>query len=101
MFAPTDNLLTQGLEMTRRMHELVKAGAWEEVATLGAERMRLLRQWVKSTDPAMAQWQIGTLQEIQSLDKEIEALCLLGRNEVAGHLRQMYQGRKAGKAYKS
>ena len=101
MFSSVDSTLTQGLEMTRRMLDLVKAGAWEEVAALGKERAQVLHQWVKSTDPAMAQWQIGALQEIQTLDKEIETLCLKGRDQVAAQLRQIHQGRKAGKAYKS
>ena len=101
MFTSADSVLSQGLEMTRKILDLVKAGAWEEVAILGKERSQVLNQWVKSTDPAMAQLQIGTLQAIQSLDKEIESLCLKGREQVAAQLRQIHQGRKAGKAYKS
>ncbi|MCU7812023.1 MAG: flagellar protein FliT [Candidatus Thiodiazotropha sp. (ex Notomyrtea botanica)] len=95
-----DNQLKQGLEMTRRMLELVKAGAWEEVAVLGAERLRLLREWVNNAEPDMAQQNIGILQEIQALDKEIETLSLEGKEELADNLRQIHQGRKAGKAYR-
>jgi hypothetical protein len=101
MHAPADSCLTQGLEMTRRILELVREGDWEAVAALGVERGRLLRQWGDRADPAEVQWQIGTLQAIQALDREIESLCLQGKAEVTGHLRQFQQGRKAGKAYKS
>lgn len=95
-----DSQLKQGLEMTRRMLELVKAGAWEDVAVLGAERLRLLHEWVNNTEPDMAQQNIGILQEIQALDKEIEILSLEGKEELADNLRQIHQGRKAGKAYR-
>ena len=44
MFTSADSTLTQGLEMTRRMLDLVKAGAWEEVAALGKERAQVLHQ---------------------------------------------------------
>jgi hypothetical protein len=100
MRATPDSQLARGLEMTRRMLELVRAGAWEEVATLSAERLYLLRQWSGGNDPAAAQSQIGILQEIQALDSEIEVLGRQGRDEAAEHLRQLHQGRKAGKAYK-
>ncbi|MCU7809052.1 MAG: flagellar protein FliT [Candidatus Thiodiazotropha sp. (ex Semelilucina semeliformis)] len=95
-----DSQLKQGLEMTRRMLELVKAGAWEEVAVLGAERLRLLHEWVNNAEPDMAQQNIGILQVIQALDKEIEILSLEGKEELADNLRQIHQGRKAGKAYR-
>ncbi|MCU7915604.1 MAG: flagellar protein FliT [Candidatus Thiodiazotropha sp. (ex Gloverina cf. vestifex)] len=95
-----DSQLKQGLEMTRRMLELVKAGAWEEVAVLGAERLRLFHEWVNNAEPDMAQQNIGILQEIQALDKEIETLSIEGKEELADNLRQIHQGRKAGKAYR-
>jgi len=101
MYASTSLQLEQGLELTRKMLELVKAGEWEQVAELGAERLRLLRQWVRSEDPALAQQQIGMLQEIQKLDEEIESLGRQGREEMAQRLRDLRQGRKAGKAYGS
>jgi len=92
--------LAQGLELTRRMLELVKAGEWEAVAEVGAERLRLLRSWVRPSDPRLAQQQIGILQEIRKLDAEIDALSRQGRDEMEQRLRQIHQGRKAGKAYK-
>jgi hypothetical protein len=99
MYSAASQQLEQGLEMTRKMLELAKAGEWEQVAELGVERMKLLQQWVHTTDPAQAQQQIGVLQEIQKLDEEIETLGRQGREEIAQHLRQLHQGRKAGKAY--
>jgi hypothetical protein len=87
--------------MTRQMLELVKAGEWEAVAKLGNERLQLLRQWEHQADPSLAQAYIGILQEIQVLDGEIERLSREGRDEAAKHLRQIRQGRKAGKAYRS
>ncbi|MCU7845530.1 MAG: flagellar protein FliT [Candidatus Thiodiazotropha sp. (ex Monitilora ramsayi)] len=95
-----DSQLKQGLEMTRRMLELVKSGAWEEVAVLGAERLQVLRQWGDTADADSIQQHVGVLQEIQALDKEIESLGRQGREEVADNLRQIHQGRKAGKAYR-
>jgi len=101
MYTSASQQLVQGLEMTRKMLELLKAGEWEQVSVLGAERLKLLQQWVHTTDPSLAQQQIGVLQEIQKLDEEIESLGHQGREEMAQHLRQLHQGRKAGKAYKS
>jgi len=99
MNASASPRLEQGLELTRKMLELVKAGEWEQVAALGAERLKLLQPWVPSPDPSLARQQIGVLQEIQKLDAEIETLSRQGRKEIARHLRQLHQGRKAGKAY--
>ena len=101
MYTGASQPLVQGLEMTRKMLELVKAGEWEQLSVLGAERLKLLQQWVRGTDPALAQQQIGVLQEIQKLDEEIETLGRQGREEMAQRLRQLHQGRKAGKAYRS
>lgn len=99
MYTTSSPWLEPALELSRKMLELVKADEWEQVVELGAERLRLLRQWVHSEDPALAQQQIGMLQEIQKLDKEIESLGRQGREEMAQRLRELRQGRKAGKAY--
>jgi hypothetical protein len=96
-----DVQLQQGLEMTRQMLLLVKAGEWEDLAALGSQRLQLLRQWHNDLDPARAQVQIGILQEIQALDREIEMLSRQSRDEAAEQLRQIHQGRKADKAYRS
>jgi len=96
-----DAQLQQGLEMTRRMLELLKAGEWEAVAALGNERLQLLKQWGHDMDPAKAQAHIGTLQEIQALDLEIETLGRQGRDQAKSQLQQIHQGRKAGKAYRN
>jgi hypothetical protein len=95
-----DNPLVQGLEMTRRMLELVKAGEWEAVAELGAERLQLLHQLNLQADASNAQLYLGTLQEIQSIDQEIEAISRIRKDEAAEQLRQIHQGRKADKAYR-
>jgi hypothetical protein len=97
----SDTQLQQGLAMTRKMLELVKAEEWEALVTLGHERLQLLQQWSGATDPANAQAQIGILQEIQLLDREIEMLSRQSRDQAATNLRQIHQGRKAGKAYRS
>jgi hypothetical protein len=94
-----DARLLEGLEMTRKLLELVKAQEWEAVAELGDKRLRLLQQWGREADPSRAQAHIGILQEIQTLDRQIETLGRQGRDEAAGRLRQLRQGRKAGKAY--
>jgi len=85
--------------MTRKMLELVKASEWEQVAELGAERLRLLQQWKHTEDPSLAQQEIGVLQEIQKLDEEIEVIGRQSREEMTLLLQQLRQGRKAGKAY--
>ena len=95
-----DNPLAQGLEMTRQMLQLVKAGEWEAVAELGAKRLQLLRQLNLGADASSAQLYLGVLQEIQSLDREIEAISRIRKDEAADQLRQIYQGRKADKAYR-
>jgi hypothetical protein len=100
MISAHDAQLQQGLEMTRQMLQLVKAEQWEELAELGKERLQLLRQWSSALDPAKAQTEIGILQEIQALDREIEMLSRQGRDQAAEHLRQIHQGRKADKAYR-
>ncbi len=100
MISAHDAQLQQGLEMTRKMLQLVKAEQWEELAELGKERLLLLRQWSSALDPANAQTEIGILQEIQALDREIEMLSRQGRDQAAEHLRQIHQGRKADKAYR-
>jgi hypothetical protein len=86
--------------MTRQMLELVKAGEWEALAELGKARLHVLRQWNQEVDPNRAQAYIGILQEIQALDREIETLGRQCRDEAANQLRQIRQGRKAGKAYR-
>ncbi|MCU7906850.1 MAG: flagellar protein FliT [Candidatus Thiodiazotropha sp. (ex Epidulcina cf. delphinae)] len=100
MYTAVNEQLAESLAITRRMLDLVKAGEWEQVAELARQRHRLLRQGVVATDPAMVQQQIGMLQEIRQLDQEIELLSRRGRDEVETRLRQIHQGRKAGKAYK-
>lgn len=86
--------------MTRKLLELVKAGEWEAVAELGEKRLRLLKQWSLGADPNKAQAHIGILQQIQEFDRQIETLGRQGRDEAAGQLRRLRQGRKAGKAYR-
>ena len=98
--ATPDRQLIQGLEMTRQMLELVKAGEWEAVAQLSTDRLQLLRAWQFQADQSAVTACIGILQEIQTLDDEIERLGREGRDEAAKHLRQIHQGRKAGKAYR-
>jgi hypothetical protein len=95
-----DNPLAQGLEMTRQMLELVKAGEWEAVAELGAKRLQLLHQLNLGADASNAQLYLGVLQEIQSLDQEIESLSRERKDEAADQLRRIYQGRKVDKAYR-
>jgi hypothetical protein len=95
-----DSQLLVGLEMTRKLLELVKAAEWEAVAELGEKRLQLLKQWSQGSDPNKAQAHIGILQQIQALDREIETLGRQGRDAVANQLRQLRQGRKAGKAYR-
>ncbi len=85
--------------MTRQMLQMVKDGAWEEVAKLGSERLKLLRQWGDSADPDEVQRNVGVLQEIQAMDAEIETIGQQGRKDIAENLRKLHQGRKAGKAY--
>lgn len=95
-----DRQLQQGLEMTRQMLDLLKAEEWEAVVNLGNERMRLLEQWSQGADPDNVHIHIGLLQEIQALDREIEALSRQLRYQAASQLRQIQQGRKASKAYR-
>jgi hypothetical protein len=101
MNRPSDSTLQQGLEMTRRMLDLVKSEDWDAVVALGKERLALLKDWNQDTNLIEAQTQIGILQEIQELDQEIETLARRGRDQAAGHLRLIHQGRKADKAYRS
>jgi hypothetical protein len=100
MTSASDSQLQQGLAMTRKMLQLVKAEEWEELAALSSQRLQLFRQWNSDIDPDKAQAQIGILQEIQALDREIEILGQQGRDQAAEHLRQIHQGRKADKAYR-
>jgi hypothetical protein len=99
--AAPDRQLVKGLEMTRQMLELVGAGEWEALARLSTERLQLLKQWEQQGNPDDVPACIGILQEIQALDIEIEQLGRAGRDEATEHLRQIHQGRKAGKAYRS
>ncbi|MCU7927893.1 MAG: flagellar protein FliT [Candidatus Thiodiazotropha sp. (ex Dulcina madagascariensis)] len=100
MYATDNEPLAKALEMTQRMLDLVKAEEWEQVAELARQRQLLLQQGLAPTESAMVQQQIGIMQEIQQLDKQIESLSRQGRDEVESRLRQIRQGRKAGKAYK-
>ena len=86
--------------MTRQMLELVKAGEWEAVAELGAQRLQLLRQLNLGGDASQVQVCVGVLQEIQALDREIETISRENKDEAADQLRQIHQGRKADKAYR-
>lgn len=101
MSRPSDSKLQQGLEMTRRMLDLVKNGDWDAVVALGKERLALLEGWNRESNLSEAQTQIGILQEIQALDQEIEHFARQGRDQAASQLRQINQGRKADKAYRS
>jgi Arc/MetJ-type ribon-helix-helix transcriptional regulator len=100
MDLPADNPLLKGLELTRKMLELVQAGEWESVAELGKERLSLLRQWTVDDDGSHTQTYLGLLQEIQRIDREIEALSRRRKAEAADQLRQIHQRRKADKAYR-
>ena len=91
--------LEQALESTRRLLALVDAQEWEAAAKVEAERFSLLRQHVADTDPESLEQQIACLREIEILDREIVKRSKERKADLSRRLRDLHQGRKAGRAY--
>jgi hypothetical protein len=94
------NELKQALTLTRQLLVLVRGEDWEAAATVEAERFHLLRQGIAADKSATLEFQVEILREIEQLNVEIENLSRKSRSELSLRLREMHNGRKAGKAYR-
>ena len=88
------------LQMSRHLLKLMQEGAWDEAAVLEVERGRMIRQEFAAGSQTGAEEKIRTLREIARINQEIEAIGRNARSRIAKQLRQLHQGRKAGKVYR-
>ena len=92
-------ILNQSLLLSRRLLELIKEGAWDEASELEAERFQLIRKGIAAEPEQDPQGKIDILREIEALDREMASIGRQGKSKLSNQLRQLRQGRKAGKAY--
>ena len=91
--------LRRALRLTRRLLAQVGNGELAGVVELEAERTRLIRQGLAGELPANPQQRVDILREIQALDEQVAHIGGQSREVLVQQLRQLHQGRKAGKAY--
>lgn len=91
--------LRQVLELTRKLRALIEQGFWEEALSLEMERMRLLKSGVLGRDAQLLECEIALCKEIQRQGQELQSLGHAARDKLAGQLRELKQGRRAGQAY--
>ncbi|MEN8179489.1 MAG: flagellar protein FliT [Pseudomonadota bacterium] len=95
----TNQTLTQSLQLSRRMLELMKEGAWDEVAELEAERLRMIQQEFAAESRQEIEEKIEILREIDALNREMESIGRQGQANLSSQLREIRLGRKVAKAY--
>ncbi len=77
----------------------MKDGAWEDAEKLEVERLRMIRKGLAAEPDQDLPEKIAILREIDVLNREMEAIGVQGKSKLSGQLRQLQQGRKAGRAY--
>lgn len=100
MYSDSLQNLKKSLELSRRLLTLMGEGAWDEAAELEAERFQMIQKGVAAEPEQDLQEKIDLLRQIQVLDREIESIGRQGKSKLSNQLRQIRQGRKAGKAYR-
>ncbi len=93
-------ILERGLTLSRRLLELMKDGDWEEAAKLEAERLRAIQKGLAAEPAEDLPEKIAILREIDVLNREMESIGVQGKSKLSSQLRQLKQGRKAGRAYR-
>ncbi|MBI5040582.1 MAG: flagellar protein FliT [Gammaproteobacteria bacterium] len=88
-------------KLTRELLSSANAGDWDAAIALEVDRRPLVsRVFATGMPNTQAEYQI-LLNEILSADQEIMRLTQLRRDDVAGVLRQVVQGRSACHVYES
>lgn len=89
-------------DLTAGMRDAAAGGDWEEVARLDRERQAILAEMPKDA-PALDDADSRALQEdvreLVELDREVMGQAVALRDEAAGQVDTVQQGRKAQKAY--
>lgn len=92
--------LQQLISLSRTMLEKAREESWDDVFALEAERSELIRlvflEPIQQADVVAA-----GIQSIMAIDRDIMALGVLKKFELAQILQNMDQGKKAVKAYTS
>ncbi|MBI5461129.1 MAG: flagellar protein FliT [Gammaproteobacteria bacterium] len=93
--------IAQLRRLTRELLDSATAGDWDTAIAIEVDRRPLLsRVFAAGTSDTQDEYRI-LLNEILSVDREIMRLTQLRRDEVAGVLRQVAQGRSGCQAYES
>ena len=94
--------LQQLISISRIMLEKAQEESWDDVFVLEAERNELLRLFfLEPIEQAYVEAVADGIQSMMSIDRDIMALGVLKKLDLAQILQAMDQGKKAVKAYTS
>ncbi len=94
--------LQQLLTLSRIMLEKAREEAWDEVSALEAQRSESIRLFfLAPVQQAYAEAVATAIQAIMTIDRDIMALGMLKKIDLAQALQTMEQGKRAIKAYAS
>ncbi len=86
--------------LSKDMLTLARDAQWQAVSGLEAERNGLIRQYFSATHPRERWTRIRPMvDELLSMDKEIEGLCRKGQDDLARDLKSLRRGKIAARAY--
>jgi hypothetical protein len=93
--------LQQLISISRTMLEKAREESWDDVVDLEAERSELIRLFFLELIQQTYAEVVDGIQSILAIDRDIMALGVLKRFDIAQTLKNMDQGKKAVKAYTS
>lgn len=94
--------LQQLLTISRIMLEKAREGAWNEVSSLETQRSESIRQFfLVPVQQVYADAVAAAIQAIMTIDRDIMALGVLKKVDLAQTLQTLEQGKRAIKAYVS
>jgi hypothetical protein len=94
--------LGQLISVSQTMLEKARDGTWDDVFVLEAERSELIKLFfLEPTQQTYADAVSAGIKSMMAIDRDIMALGLLKKLDLAQTLQTMDQGKKAVKAYTS
>lgn len=92
--------ITEIMEMTRRMQQLVAGSSWDELLLLQELRDRRLQELFTNPVPEDDRtWIAAAVGEILQADRQMDAACRQAHENVRSELSTITQGKRAARAY--
>lgn len=100
--ASTIDLINQGIALSKQSIALADAEDWDAFADIETQRQSLMRK-VTVESSSLTTTEIVALREAMqqmiTMNKEIEQRCIQHRSQLGSELQNLRQGSKAHKAY--